>query len=511
MIDVSGAYNPYSAERKIGAEATFVLADPDAEVLATATATGAETFFSQISQTHDGVPFMSRRIATCEPDEWRLNGEYSTISDNGGNGEVGFWSATLSGADKSTHVVLTFTFARQISSKGFTVAFDQSTSNFAEDFFIDVYNDTTLLWATFVQGNEEAIKIVEKSLGAYNKVVFTFVKTNKPFRRIRVAEVVFGLLQFFNTDDIASLSLDYQMTIDSSALPSSRVDIKIDNSRRAYNFINPQGVYKYLKKGQVFTAYVLINGERVSAGRFYFDSARSDDNALTASITAYDKALQLDTVLISVGSSGTWTVRQALDTIIDATDRQILYDIDDRVLNRVVGRAIPPNTSAREALRLVAQAAKCACYFDRLEKLKFVELTSETAVDFLTNDKMEKLPRIDDMGKPNKVVVRVKDDYAPEADEVVYTAQSIGADEVAETLEISNPLVVDDSVAVWLLGLQDYFIGFDADERGNPAREVGDCVNITDIYGGQRNCIVTEERFDMAQGLKGRIKAVAKR
>ena len=91
LINNSAMYLPYADERRIKLEASFELIDVDASVLATATASTG-TFFSVLSQTHDKIPYMSRKIASVEPNEWKLEGSYSLVKENKDNDEVGYWS-----------------------------------------------------------------------------------------------------------------------------------------------------------------------------------------------------------------------------------------------------------------------------------------------------------------------------------------------------------------------------------------------------------------------------------
>ena len=107
MVIDTATYKPYADERKVKLEASFELIDVDASILATADGS-VGTFFSAIEQTHDKIPYMSRKIATVEPNEWKLDGSYSLIRENKTNSEVGYWSDTVSDEDGNINVSLTY-------------------------------------------------------------------------------------------------------------------------------------------------------------------------------------------------------------------------------------------------------------------------------------------------------------------------------------------------------------------------------------------------------------------
>lgn len=508
MINNSATYLPYADERRIKLEASFELIDVDASVLATSRAsTGA--FFSVLSQTHDKIPYMSKKLATVEPDEWKLDGSYSLVKESKDNDEVGYWSQYIGDEDGNTYARVVYNFETPQTSRGVTVVFDDRTDNFAVDFKVIAYDGNGNEIASVEITDNDSYTVSADMLSEdYKRLDIVITKVNKPQHRIRIVEVTFGYLRAFSSDDIVSVTVDYETTIDAVTLPSNRLSLTIDNTDRRYNIINPTGIYRYLQKGQGLNASVLINGERVSFGRFYFESAKSDDNSMTVTITAYDKMYPLTGLTINVGASGTWTLKQAVDAIIKATGMSIAVDMPNELGSRVIGKPIPPNTSARDALRLASQAARCVCYFDRLDMLKFVEPVITEAVDSLDNDRMSLLPTITDTGLINSVEIESRDDYVEDPVDVLYTAQDIAEDEEERKLAITNPLVISNETAEWLLRMSKYRIEYEIQERGNPARELIDIVNIADVYGENKNGITVRQSFTGGKGLTGRVRAV---
>lgn len=508
MLNEEKTYLPYADERRIGLEAIFELVDVDAST--TAVATGSDgTFFSMPYQTHDKISYMTRKIATVEPNEWRLDGSFFPVKENLDNGEIGYWSKEMSDGNGNIEVHLVFDFYTKQSSRGVTVIFDDRTDNYATDFEVIAYGTADEVIArTKITGNNSYMVTADMLAEKYKKLELVFTKTNKPHRRIRVAEVIFGYLRAFGNDDIVSLNIDYETSLYGNTLPTSRLSLTIDNSDRRYNIINPTGIYKYLQKGQGINASVLVNGSRVQLGRFYFDSSKSDDNSMTVTITAYDKIYLLNDVTVNVGSSGTWTIEEAVRKIIEASGVNINAYINPNIRSRVVGRAIPPNTSVREALRLVAQAGRCVCFFNRVDALTFVEPQISEVVDELDNDKMSQLPTISDTGLINSVEVEARNDYSEEKDEKIYIAKDIAIGEEERKISISNPCVISKDVADWILKMCKHRITYNITERGNPARELIDTVNISDIYGENRDGITLRQSITAGKGLSGTLEVV---
>ena len=508
MINVPGNYTPYADKRYIQTEATFELIDVDAAEQAEVT-TSAELPFSKKNQTIDKTVHMSQKVATAELGEWVLNGTYAPVSLVGDNEEVGYWSEALSDLSGNIDVTLTFEFSASVSSKAITVIFDDATGNCGENFILKAYDsNNTLINSTTITGNNSSVVIVDMTAENYKKIVLNITKTNKPYRHVRVCEVLFGYLKIFTDDDIVSAIFEYDSSIYSESFPSNKMTLTIDNTDRRYNIINPAGIYKFLQKGQGLNGSVVINNSRIIMGRFYFNSSSSDDNSMTVKIIAYDKAYSLDNIPCTIGQSGSWTMNEAVAAVISNSGLNIVTAIPEAIGVRVVGKAFPNNASCREALRLIAQAAMCVCYFNRFDELEFREQGIETFVDSLNNDNMSSYPGITDTGLINSIIITAKDEYSKT--ENTYTAQDVGEGEEKKVLNINNPLVLSNDVAQWVLSRTKYRIRYAVSEQGNPARELQDVINIADVYGENKNGLVIKETFTSSIGLIGSIEAVTK-
>ncbi len=508
-MNSKASFNPYADERYISSEVSFELIDVDASNSATATGSKG-TFFSNLKQTHDKITAMSNRIATLEPEGWILDGGYTFVSESSGNnGEVGYWSDKLSDSNCNIDVSLEFQFSSNQDSKAFTIIFDETTNNYATDFELTTYNASgSVIKSTKITNNKSNVIIVDLPSTNYTKLVARFTKTNLPHRHLRITEIVFGYLKIFKDDEIVGMSFDFDSSIDSQNLPSNKFTLTIDNTDRRYNIIAPDGIYKYLQKGQGLNASVYINGERILMGRFYFSSSKSNDNSMTAEITAYDWLYFMDNIECNIGSNGTWTVSQAVSSVIKSAGLNLTYTIPSTIASRTIYKSIPQGTSVREALRLIAQAGRSVCYINRLDVLEFVEPTVNLSGEYLDNNRMINYPSITDNGLINKVELTVKNEYVENSTEVVYTATDKKDDEEEKILAINNPLVYTSEVAKWILKMAKYRIQYDITERGNPKIELQEKIKVYDVYNSNKDCVIIGQKFDVGVGLFGTIKAV---
>lgn len=508
MQPVTSLYKPYESIRKIEPSLDFELIDIDAGNVVSVTASPG-TWFSKPEQTYDKINTMEAAIATCEPNEVKLDGRYVSLKETG-NGEVGYWSEVMSDENGLIDVELQFDFSGNHDSKAFTVIFDDKTNNVAENFTISAYNGAELVGEKEITGNQNAFIVVELPTFSYNLIILHITKTNKPKRHVRVCELVFGYLQIFSGDKIKEMSVRYEGSLYCDNLPSNMLTVTIDNTDKEYNIQNPTGIYKFLQNGQGINSYVTISGEKIKLGRFYFDSATSDDNSMTAKITGYDRMMILDGIQCNIGETGTWTVAEAVPAVLAESGYTIGVDIPAGIEARTIGKAIAQGTSCREALRQIAQAAKCVCAFNRSDILQFFDPLEERQdnyiYDHLTMDNMSSRPSVSDDGYINYVEISVEDDYAET--KTTYTAGEEGNEK--QSISIQNPLVLDKSVAEWVLEMLKYRTEYTVKEQGNPARELYDDVKIDTIFELEKVAKIAKETFSISTGLSGSLTLYSK-
>lgn len=511
MEPTSAGWNPYGDVIAPGARVQFELVDVTAAYLVTdVEANVAGAAFTNIDQIYDTITENSLRLATLEPGLWELNGKYALPKESG-NGEIGWWSDALSDGEGvlTPAVKVVLDTLQEVSSDGITVVFDTKTGEVASDFTVTTYENGAVVNQKAVVGNQKTVCVVDCPSAAYTRLEIVFTKTAKPYRRVRLTEVVFGYLQQFEGDRIVSLKLTRESSLYMDALPAGKMSVTIDNSDQAYNVLNPEGIYQFLQEGQGMNTAVSLNEETVNTGRFYFANATANDDALTATITAYDLIWRLDQGKCNIGASGSWSFKEAVAAIIEDSGVSVTVKIPAEIGARNIGKNIPKETTHREALRMAAQAAMTHLYMDRLDRLVAVDLAWDATVDLLNGERMMSWGEATDTGRINQVELTVSDDYT-EDDEVVYVATNRKEGEPLQVLSVENPLAASAAVAQWILDMAGYRYAYSVSAQGNPARDVGDCIAIANVYGGMKNAVVFKQETNFAGSVTDAVTAYGK-
>ncbi len=481
MQPVSQTYNPYPADRTVDAEIAFKLVDTQAARNAAPAAAGADPV-SNLAQIIREENRAGGRWSTLEPGLWLLDGTFHTLPETLDQEPMGLWTQ-LSGDDGTfdTSPLLTLTLSEPASSVGFTLHFDDQADQWPGEVGVQVWLGGTLLAEKTLQ-NYGPTMLIDLPLDGYDKVAFTFLKTAWPRRRVRLYSVLFGIVQKFTGASLVSAAWTAGASAGGESLPARELVFTFDNGDQKYNLINPNGLYRYLQDGQEIDSALLIGGEKISMGVHHFQKAEAKDGALTAEITASDRILWLDSESYEVGADGFWPLTQAVAAVLG---EKIPLDMPAALGARLVNRCIPKGTTKREALRFLAQAARCACWMGRDGVLLFRELTLGEAVDTLDGTNLETMDGVSVTQPVDKVVLRVVNEfYWSGVEEAIKTqTKEYTAGTGNHVLTVQNPCAYDgQAVAAWLLETKKRRLRYTCTGRGNPALEVGDTVTIFNAY-----------------------------
>lgn len=506
MQQVGENYQPFSDSRRVNLGFSFGVIAPDAAAMAQPTSS-PQADYSQIQQTHDGIEKPSEKYATLEGDGFLLDGSFRFYPNvNSINSlQTGWISSPLSDENCrfSSNPYLEFTFASDQSSYGFTLIFDEHLP--------DIFSAEVQITAWDVSGNILSQKtfypdnwkcIADMPVMNYRKLRIDFLKTSKPFYRVKISEVVFGITYEYNNRNIVSANNKHAISPWSENLPSGEVSITIDNSNHLYNMVNPTGLYAYLQDGQTMDWFIEINGIKVPMGKQYFTDAKSDDGGLTATITFNDWLFLLDNVKYDHGMTGTWTLQEAVASILDVSGLGFTAVFDADCGTTVINRCVPMGVSCREAIRLAAQAAKTCCYVDRNNHLYFTKPILGDKKKEITQDELVKDAQIKVGQLYNMVELRVLDSFDEKGEEAVYTAGTTNEDGINRIYEISNPLVRDSSCAEWILSILQRRVSYGFTYRGDPSLDLLDTLQVNDVYGVNDNSILIEHNFNYDGGLE---------
>lgn len=496
MRSTSPAFSPFDVERWVDMSIRFELLDEHAKDNAQLTVSSAEDM-SQIEQLTDGAEKMSAKFATLEPNSWVLDGTYKIMPDDVADIQTGWWSDVLSGEHGTfeTPPSLTAYFdGEAVDTAGFTLFFDATADSYPDSIRVTTYaaDQTTIVeQATFP--NSRHTCVIDFPVQGYYAVTFEFLSTSKPRRRVRLCEVLFGVVQIFNNDNIENATIIYAADHIAEAFPSRQLEFTFDNIDRKYNLINPDGLYAYLQQGQDLKVNAVINGEAVDMGTFEFTTAEALDDDITGRIIGNDYVLlALDDATYEGGRSAYTTLAASVAEVLDGLDIPVSLAYP----SSTVGLMIPNGTTKREAIRLLAQAACCSVWVDRDGVLHIEPLEVGEPVDELNEDNMPSMGGISVSEPVDRIELVVQDEFFtdingnPAPTGATYTS-GVGK----RVKNVQNPCVYPyngQTVADWLLAQCNRRIRYTKENRCNPAVEIADTLKIYDAYGENRDAVVNE-------------------
>lgn len=235
----------------VGADADAAVIAPDALSICTP---------AQIAYGAD-VP----RIATCERDMWALDGSFELHSAQ----VIPYWSTAISGADGAfeSPPEITIAFDSQYTSLGISFRFSPNTGDYCCELTITWYRgDTQLDQKTFTPSG--VAYFCAETVTAYNKVVIAFGKTNKPYRRVHLEQITFGVLRDFYADELSEVKILQEVNLISAEVAINTLNWKLYSTADVeYLFQLKQPVEAYSNSGLIGVFY--ISGSKRSAARIY--------------------------------------------------------------------------------------------------------------------------------------------------------------------------------------------------------------------------------------------------
>lgn len=481
MQPVNPTFEPYSTDRFVDAEITFKLVDIRAAGNASPSVTGKEPV-SNLSQLVREDNRARGRWATMEPNLWLLDRTWGFLPESLNQEPMGLWTV-LSGPDRqfAANPTLTMTLSAPASSVGFTLHFDELAEQWPAEVRVRAWLSGRQL-ADQTLPNNVPTMLIHLPLDGYDKVSFEFRKTAWPYRRVRLYSMLFGIVQRFTGESLVEASWTAGCSPTGEALPTRELIFTFDNADRKYNLINPNGLYRYLQDGQEMESALVIGGESVDMGTHYFQKAEAKDGALTAELTGNDRILWLDGETYEEGADGSWTLAAAVAAVLGP---DVTLDIPSALGSRLVRKNIPRGTTKREAVRYLAQAARCTCWMRRDGVFVFRELTIGNPVDALDGTNMEAMDGVVVSQPVDKVILRVVNEYYWNSisDEYQTRTTEYTAGTGTHPITINNPCAHDgQAVADWILKVRQRRLEYCCVSRGNPAVEVGDTMTIYNAY-----------------------------
>lgn len=532
MIKVSQKYKEsvYAPTRKTAAKVSFEILDNEAYEDNTSTVT-SEALISRKNQLTNKIRNMSHKYATFERDYFRLDGSFHIPpKSNEGDSELGWWSGDLSDEEGNfnPYQVLEFNFTEEHNSMGLTITFDALANEYATDFDIEVYRlDGTLIHTEHVVGNKKPSYVLVQGLDNYGKIVITIKKWAKPFRRVRIAEVDFGIIQEYEGDKLIKLNIIEEMNIISDTIPSNEIKFTIDNSSREFNILNPEGFYRFLEERQEVKASIGLEVsedefEFIEMGKFYLTDWQSNEGALTTTFTARDIFELLEQKEYkSLINTNLYDLAE--DILIKANVEN--YFIDKELIN-ISTNGFEKPLNSRKALQYIGIASKAAIYQDRqgilqIKQFKTLDERDTQYINFAGFDMFTGMTyvAVDESYDMKQITFdNVYREPQIKLDKLLYSLVMVVNDEEitfynegikeGDSFKIENPLINSieqaEDIAKWIIQEYNLRAIYDVSWRQNPALECGDIVMVEDSFNAKKLSRITKQEFEYAGYLSGR-------
>ena len=502
MRNQSNTYDPYRAMRRVGIRAEIAVIDADAKPNASASSAFA-VFPSSAAQTVDENYRNPQTYATLEKNAWLLDGSCGMMDDSAS--DLGFWSSSISdeNGDIAEECSIVYDFPMDVKTIGLVLYFMAGYQPAAGGMRIRTYDSGGGLVSDIVNDGRGDVQSVVFS-AVYRRLRIDFTKTALPGRRVRMTEIDFGMTQRFDEDTIADAEIRYNTDLSSDALPFGECALTLDNSDRRWNLLNPKGIYEYMEQGQEISVWLVINGEDVFMGSYAFRSVEARDGALTAKLTAADAVALLDDTEYNGGRCSVASFSDAIAEVLDGTGIACVFD--DGIGAESVMMSVPQNTTRREAVRMLTQAARGCVYAGRDGRLRFCrpDLAAAEDVHAITPNELYGFDGIT-VSEPVGVLRLVVDDEYSDT-EITYTAGTAGRE-----VTVKNPCVATgngDAVAAWLLSRYARRKQYNVKNRCDPALELCDAVRISDAYGQDDASLITGITVRYNGGLSAETEAV---
>ena len=304
-------------------------ADEDAEVSAS-----SHESFSNIEVIPFGVD--APAVATGEPNGWGLTKEYGVLTDQ----PFAFWSDKRSGADCSfddpPSIVLEF--SEQYTATGLTVRFSPAAMDYAAQMRVIWYQGGAVKHSgTFYP--DSPTYVVTATAEAFDKLEFVFEKTNLPGKRLKVEQIIVGVIREFDGEELTGAEFLHEISPISDTVPVNIVDATFHSKDNIdFVFQRKQPVEGYNGKDLIGVYYIEI-GKRTGANDY--------------SISCCDMVGVWD---VEEYAGGIWiSDTPLLDILADVFGDVSIFDIAPEYADSTLRGFIEPGTK-RTALQQIAFA-----------------------------------------------------------------------------------------------------------------------------------------------------------
>lgn len=333
----------------------------------------SEEIFSDLDNIKETTIPQSKNYATLEKNFWLLNDSQPIYGSE--ELEQTYVSSYMS--DKnclfSDKACITLTSSVYLTTLGLTMVFDSIDKNYAKKLKVKAYRDSTMIMDkdyTLSSYSDRLIFADNEELVRWNKIEIYFIESSLPYRRIRVNQLLFGIMETYTDENLISAESKEKTTMINSELPTHTFKFTIDNMNKLFNPDNPQGWYRYILQQQPISyewGYQLDDGtiEWILGGKMLLTgSVEVGENQVSFSTTSLINYLTKVYKKGMYNSSGRSLYDLAVDVLEDSNIDSSQYNLWSG-LKSIKTDAPLPKLEARQLLQIIATTGNCILFTNR--------------------------------------------------------------------------------------------------------------------------------------------------
>ena len=364
----------------------------------------SEEIFSDLDNIKETTIPQSKNYATLEKNFWLLNDNQPIYGSE--ELEQTYVSSYMS--DKnclfSDKACITLTSSVYLTTLGLTMVFDSIDKNYAKKLKVKAYRDSTMIMDkdyTLSSYSDRLIFADNEELVRWNKIEIYFIESSLPYRRIRVNQLLFGIMETYTDENLISAESKEKTTMINSELPTHTFKFTIDNMNKLFNPDNPQGWYRYILQQQPISyewGYQLDDGtiEWILGGKMLLTgSVEVGENQVSFSTTSLINYLTKVYKKGVYNSSGRSLYDLAVDVLEDSNIDSSQYNLWSG-LKSIKTDAPLPKLEARQLLQIIATTGNCILFTNRenvinIQPFNYVLNPDGMSYDFITSNPVVKV------------------------------------------------------------------------------------------------------------------------
>lgn len=364
----------------------------------------SEEIFSDLDNIKETTIPQSKNYATLEKNFWLLNDSQPIYGSE--ELEQTYVSSYMS--DKnclfSDKACITLTSSVYLTTLGLTMVFDSIDKNYAKKLKVKAYRDSTMIMDkdyTLSSYSDRLIFADNEELVRWNKIEIYFIESSLPYRRIRVNQLLFGIMETYTDENLISAESKEKTTMINSELPTHTFKFTIDNMNKLFNPDNPQGWYRYILQQQPISyewGYQLDDGtiEWILGGKMLLTgSVEVGENQVSFSTTSLINYLTKVYKKGVYNSSGRSLYDLAVDVLEDSNIDSRQYNLWSG-LKSIKTDAPLPKLEARQLLQIIATTGNCILFTNRenvinIQPFNYVLNPDGMSYDFITSNPVVKV------------------------------------------------------------------------------------------------------------------------